>query len=86
MDVKKLYNITECYSLLSVIIIGIRWSRVSGSDVSAGTFFPLSYPVRGDWLFSGFPPFTVLFGLVGGEEFLLGFAGFFTSRVLSCVG
>ena len=31
-------------------------------------------------------PFTTLWGLVGGEGFLFGIAGFFTSRVLSCVG
>ena len=67
-DTRKLYNTTECYSLLSVIITGSHWGWASGSEVSAGTFFFLFYPVLGDWLFSRLPHFTVLWGSPGGEE------------------
>ena len=64
-NIKYLQLVT---SLLTVITMGSHWGSKSGSKVSAGTSLLLFYLVLGDWLSSGLPHFTTLWGSPSGEE------------------
>ena len=78
---KKIIQYYECYSLLITVIIGIRWNWGQGRAGSAESHY-CSPVLCGVLARLDVSLFLLLWGLLGGEECLLGIGG---GRFASCV-